>query len=68
MADFASAKTLSVSKCLGDMPFKPDIPVENDMHTIIVWHFETGMVEASHLIKQSTLPNATMKLSMMACR
>ena len=67
MADFASAKTLSVSTCLGDK-FRPDIPVENDMHTIIVWHFKTGMVDASHLIKQSTLPNATMKLSMMACR
>jgi hypothetical protein len=68
MADFASAKTLSASTCLGDTPFKPDIPVENDMHITIVWHFDTPVVDASHLIKQSTLPNATMKPSMMACR
>jgi hypothetical protein len=58
--------------CLGDMPFKRDMPAENDMpagndmHITIVWHFDTRMVDASHLIKQSALQNT--KPSMMACR
>jgi hypothetical protein len=68
MADFASAKTLSASTCLGDMPFKRDLPAGNDMHIAIVWHFDTRMVDAPHLIKQSALRYATMKPSMMACR
>jgi hypothetical protein len=52
--------------CLGDMPFKRDMPAENDMHITIVWHFDTRMVDVSHLIEQSALQNT--KPSMMACR
>jgi hypothetical protein len=50
------------------MPFKRDMPAENDMHITIVRHFDTRMVDASHPIKQSALRCAAMKPSMMACR